>query len=103
MRADNLFANAAIPNEGERFDTLLSHKNLVVERIVSSEFIISETSIQKQDEWVVLLQGEALLDVAGESVSLMAGDYVFLPADVPHTLVRVSQGAVWLAVHLHPE
>ena len=34
---------------------------------------------------------------------LKAGDHVFLPARVPHTVQRVSEGALWLAVHLHPE
>jgi cupin 2 domain-containing protein len=103
MRTGNLFTDAAPPLEGERFETLLSHKNLVVERIVSSALIASQEYVQAQDEWVLLVQGEAVLQVAGESISLRPGDHLFLPAGVPHRVERTSPGAMWLAVHLHPE
>lgn len=103
MQPGNLLADAAPPPEGERFETLLQHKNLVIERIVSSAAITPSESRQSQDEWVVLVQGTADLQVDGEPVSLKSGDYLFLPAGVPHTVERVSQGALWLAVHLHGE
>jgi cupin 2 domain-containing protein len=102
MQTGNLFSEAAPPQKGERFDTILSHKNLVVERIVSSSAITPREYVQLQDEWVLLVQGEAVLKVAGETVSLKSGDYLFLPAGVPHTVERTSEGAMWLAVHLHP-
>lgn len=98
----NLFADAAPPAEGERFETLLKHKNLEVERIVSSTAISASEYVQEQDEWVVLVAGSATLEAGGEILELEAGDYLFLPAGVPHTVRRVSQGALWLAVHLHP-
>ncbi|QLG88996.1 cupin domain-containing protein [Chitinibacter bivalviorum] len=101
MKIDNLFRDTAPPLEGERFETLLSHKGLLIERIISSPRIAATEYIQSQDEWVVLLQGEATLDVAGEQIELKAGDYVFLAAQTPHTVQKVSDGAVWLAVHLH--
>ena len=103
MRTGNLFTDAAPPHKGERFDTILSHRNLVVERIVSSATVIPQEYVQPQDEWVLLVQGEAVLQVAGESISLKAGDHLFLPAGVPHTVERTSEGAMWLTVHLHPE
>lgn len=103
MRTHNLFTDAEPPQEGERFDTLLSHKNLVIERIVSSSATTPHKYVQPQDEWVVLVKGEAVLQVAGESIALTRGDYLFLPAGVPHTVERTSQGALWLAVHLHAE
>jgi len=103
MRFGNLFADALAPDQGEQFETVLSHRNLVIERIVSSAAIASCEYVQPQDEWVLLVQGEAMLQVAGESVSLKSGDYLFLPAREPHSLERVSAGAIWLAVHLHPE
>ena len=103
MTTGNLFADRTPPAQGERFDVLLDHRNLVVERIVSSVDITPQTYVQPQDEWVVLVQGDALLDVEGAPVELKAGDHVFLPAHVPHTVRRVSEGALWLAVHLHPD
>lgn len=97
----NLYEDALPPAKGERFDTLLSHQGLVIERIVSTSRIESQEYVQEQDEWVVLLTGEATLDVAGSKMKLKAGDYLFLPARTPHTVRQVSDGALWLAVHLH--
>jgi cupin 2 domain-containing protein len=102
MQPGNLFDDTAPPVQGERFETLLQHRNLQVERIVSSSRISATQYVQAQDEWVVLLRGTATLNVAGAQVDLRAGDYLFLAAGVAHTVERVSQGALWLAVHLHP-
>ena len=102
MNIGNLFLDAEPPARGERFEALLSHKNLVVERIVSSAENQPAESVQQQDEWVLLIRGTALLSMAGETFSLNAGDYLFIPAGVPHRVEQTSNGALWLAVHLHP-
>ena len=103
MQIGNLFNDAIPPRQGERFDTLLSHRNLVVERILSSADISPAEQCQAQDEWVLLVCGEADLEVAGAPVALKAGDHLFLPAGTPHTVRRVAEGSLWLADHLHPE
>lgn len=59
----NLFQESATPAKGERFDTLLAHGNLVVERIVSSANVTPVECVQPQDEWVVLLRGKATLAI----------------------------------------
>lgn len=97
----NLFDNDEPAGAGERVDVLLAHRNLVVERIVSAADLTPEEYVQSQDEWVVLLRGEAEIVVAGKSEKLEAGDYLFLPAGTPHTVKSASAGALWLAVHLH--
>ena len=99
----NLYADASAPPADERFDVLLRHRNLVVERIVSSAAVEPRSFVQAQDEWVVLIRGTAVLEVAGERLDLAAGDYLFLPAGTEHTVRSASEGALWLAVHLHPE
>ena len=99
----NLFDDAQAPRQGERFDELLRHRNLVVERIVSSAVITPADYVQTQDEWVLLVHGEADLRVAGELRTLKTGDYVFLPAGTPHRVERTQAGTLWLAVHLHPD
>lgn len=101
MPIGNLLADCAPPAAGERLDVLLAHKNLVVERIVSSANMTARKYVQSQDEWVVLVRGEAEMDVAGEALELKAGDYLFLPAGTAHTVKSASEGALWLAVHLH--
>ncbi len=101
MQSGNLFSDAVVPQTGERFDTILAHKNLVVERIVSSAVITPQEYIQSQDEWVLLVQGEAELRVAGALVLLHPGDHIFLPAGTPHTVERTVDGTLWLTIHLH--
>jgi len=91
------------PATGERFETLLQHHNLVIERICSSSDISLTRYVQTQDEWVLLVQGAAIIEIDGKIESLKAGDFVFLPANTPHSVREVSVGALWLAVHLYPE
>jgi len=98
----HLFADAMPPETGERFDTLLQHGRVVIERIVSSDQPDQTPYVQAQDEWVVLLQGEAQLRIDDKIVPLQTGQYLFIPAGTPHTVERTSHGAVWLAVHMHP-
>lgn len=98
----NLFDDAAPPPEGERFEGVASVRNVRVERIVSSASPDPARYVQEQDEWVVLLRGEATLDVDGRAVTLRAGDHLLLPARTPHAVLRTSDGALWLAVHVHP-
>jgi cupin 2 domain-containing protein len=102
MPRANLFVDIVPPATGERFETLLAHGQLVIERIVSSADLAPHTYLQPQDEWVVLLQGEATLQVDGRPVVLAAGDHLFLPAGTPHSVERALAGSLWLAVHLHP-
>lgn len=99
----NLFADSEPPVQGERFETLLNHRNLLIERIVSSTRIESVDYVQEQDEWVLLARGTASMTVAGKALELAAGDHLFLAAGTPHRVERTSDGALWLAVHLHPE
>jgi len=102
VNIQNLFDNTAPPATGERFETLLHHRNLVIEQISSSSDIPLTQYVQTQDEWVLLVQGAADIEIDGQSKPLKSGDYVFLPANTPHCVKRVSEGALWLAVHLHP-
>lgn len=102
MRAGNLFLDAEPPVRGETFETLLAHNNLVVERIVSSAENAPAEYVQRQDEWVVLIRGTAVLSMAGEAFTLAAGDYLFIPAGVSHRVEKTSNGALWLVLHLHP-
>lgn len=101
MQTGNLFSGFSVPQKGEIFETLLSHKNLVIERIVSADELSPKQYRQAQDEWVALLQGTATLEVDGKIIELNTGDYLFLPADTPHAVKRASHGALWLAIHLY--
>ena len=102
----NLFA--ALPpagSAGEAFSTLLERPGLRIERIVST----GQASPpgfwydQADDEWVVVLGGEALLRFADELEArrLRPGDFVAIAAHRRHRVDWTSpdQATVWLAIH----
>jgi mannose-6-phosphate isomerase-like protein (cupin superfamily) len=86
------------PRNGERVEEVARASRFVVEQISSGELDAPVDYLQTHDEWVVVLAGGATLEVRGESLELAAGDWVLLPAGVPHRLVRTERGTSWLAV-----
>jgi cupin 2 domain-containing protein len=72
---------------------------VVVEQILSGQVEGPAAYLLDRDEWVAVLAGGASLEVGGEPVELAAGDWVLLPAGVPHRVVRVEPGTSWLAFH----
>ncbi|MFT7824798.1 MAG: cupin domain-containing protein [Sulfurimonas sp.] len=88
------------PEAGENFTTLLEHKNIKIQRIVSSENPDGITYVQEEDEWVVLLEGEATLYLNGREKTLTRGESLFIPAKTPHKVLKTQRGTLWLAVHI---
>ena len=88
------------PKSGENFTTLLEHKNIKINRIVSASNVKSTEYIQDEDEWLVLIEGEATLLVNKEEKILQKGDTLFIPAKSPHTVLKTEEGTVWLTVHI---
>ena len=91
------------PREGERFVPLLTHRGVVIEEILSSDTPSTEEQVQDHDEWVVLLDGMAVLEVDGARLSLVPGEHLAIPAGTPHRVLTTAQGTRWLAVHIHGE
>ena len=88
------------PESGENFTTLLEHKNIKINRIVSASNVKSTEYIQDEDEWLVLIEGKATLLVNKEEKILQKGDTLFIPAKTPHTVLKTEEGTVWLTVHI---
>jgi cupin 2 domain-containing protein len=99
LQRGNLYGGEQ-PEQGELFKTLSKVRQVKIERILSSERPDSTLYDQAHDEWVVLLRGQATLEVAGETVELVEGDYLVLAAHTPHRVLAASAGALWLAVHV---
>lgn len=99
----NLLAALPQPETGEDFQTLLARGGVHIERIVSSPHPEPTRYDQPHDEWVLLLQGQATLDLAGAPVRLGPGDHLLIPAHCPHRVLSTSDRprCVWLAVHIH--
>jgi cupin 2 domain-containing protein len=95
----NLF-DYGIPTTGENFTTLLGHKNIKISRIISSDNIETKRYIQDEDEWVVVLEGEALLQIDGEDRRMIRGDMLMIPAKTPHKVLQTQKGTLWLAIYI---
>ncbi len=92
-----------VPPQGERFERLLRCQNVEIESIISSNSPEQDLYQQSQDEWVLLLEGEATLEIDGEPCKLQAGEWLFLPSQQPHRVLSTSSGARWLAIHIYPK
>ena len=88
------------PESGENFTTLLEYKNIKINRIVSSSDVKPIEYIQDEDEWLVLLEGEATLLINNEEKIVTKGETLFIPAKVPHKVLKTNNGTVWLTVHV---
>lgn len=95
----NIF-DTITPQTNENFTTLLEHKNIKINRVVSSDNVEPIEYIQEEDEWLVLLEGEATLRIENEEKKLSKGDTLFIPAKVPHTVLKTKAGTIWLTVHI---
>jgi len=104
MTTGNLYADLTDLAAGETFDDLWRQGHLRIERILSSAQPEPVLYLQEQDEWVLLLEGQALLEVNGERINLVAGDYLLIPARTPHRVLATHPDprCLWLAVHLYP-
>lgn len=92
------------PSKYEIFDELYSSGDFLIERIISSGQTTPEGKWleQDRDEWVVLLEGSALLSFEnGENIDLQKGDYIFIHAHTRHRVDSTSSDpqCLWLAVH----
>ena len=90
-----------LPNlDSESFQTILSHKNVEIKTIVSNTLSTPQTFIQECDEWVVVLQGCAKIEMSGIIHKLKKGNTLFIPANTKHTLLKTKKVVVWLAVYI---
>lgn len=89
------------PETGEISEEPARFGNVVIEHILSGDLEEPVDYDQTQDEWVLVLEGAAVMQVADERLEMTSGDWVFLPAHVQHRLVETRPGTSWLAVHRH--
>jgi len=96
----NLF-DATIPLQDETFSTLLEHKNVKIVRIVSSSNLEVCEYLQREDEWVVVVQGKANILTDNQEKTLYQGDSLFIPSQTKHSVQSVEDGTIWLAIHIY--
>lgn len=103
IKVENIFAEIPGSSGQEQFLALFENKSVKIERIVSKNHS-SPAGFwydQDEDEWVIVLRGEATLEFeGGEFVRMKEGDYVMIPRHVRHRVQQTSTETIWLAVHL---
>ena len=104
----NIFNNIPAILPEELTENLLVQENLKIERIISQghKTPVGEWYEQAWDEWVLLLQGEAILAYEdGNKVNMKTGDYLHIPSHVRHRVewTQANVKTIWLAIHIkHP-
>lgn len=98
IRINNLYEGETPTENNEVFSTLFHNDTLKIESIRSSLKIPGQLYDQNQDEWVLLLKGEAQLEIIDDIRPMRSGDYLFIPKHTPHRVLRTSENALWLAV-----
>lgn len=96
----NLFENLNVPQIGENFETLYKKDGVLIERIVSSDKLEQKEYNQPYDEWLILLEGEARMQIKDKTVVLKKGDTQLIQKDTPHQVLATKKGTVWLCIHL---
>jgi cupin 2 domain-containing protein len=102
MVNDNLLENIPVNLQEEIFQNILSHKEIKIERIISKGHC-SEPDFwydQDQNEWVLLIKGEAKLQFEKNIKHLLPGDYVNIPAHTRHRVewTTPKEETIWLAI-----
>jgi cupin 2 domain-containing protein len=98
ININNLYEGDYPAENNEVFSILFQNRTLKIESIRSSLKTAGELYDQDQDEWVLLLKGEAQMEIIDEIRSIRAGDYLFLPKHTLHRVISTSDNALWLGV-----
>ena len=90
----NIFSEIPDRLKDELFEDIISSKNIKIERIISDGHTSPKNGWyeSKQNEWVILLQGEAILSFdKGDDLTLNVGDYVNIPSLKKHKVSYTSK------------
>jgi cupin 2 domain-containing protein len=88
------------PKNGEIFEVLHKQKNIEITHIVSSSKLPDIEYDQDKDEFVIVLEGEVVLDIEGEKICLKKGEYTFIKAHAKHRVLSSKENTHWLAIYI---
>ncbi len=99
----NIFEEVPIDLSEEVLDVIANKGTTRIERIISNGHSSPENFWydQKDDEFVILLSGSAIVRFEDKTVDLTPGDYLLIPAHTRHRVesTNAEEESVWLAVH----
>ena len=98
----NIYENILINKENEEFIQILKNENIRVERIVSNGQTSKDNFWyeQEENEFVLLLEGDAILEFEDKELSLKKGDFINIEAKRKHRVKYTSKDkpTIWLAI-----
>ena len=84
----------------EEIKPLFKTDTVLINQILSHQLERSAWYQQKEDEWLVLIEGEAVLEFENKMIHLKRGDTLLIPAQQRHRVLKTSTDALWLTVHM---
>ena len=103
MKSRNIYKQIPDDLSEEIYELLVQGSHVKIERIISMGHKSPETGWydQEQNEWVLVLKGEASIAFENEAVvNLEQGDYINIPAHKKHRVISTSPKSetIWLAI-----
>jgi cupin 2 domain-containing protein len=99
----NLLADLPTDLPEELFTTLLQVPGIRIERIASTGHCSPDGFWYDQPtgEWVIVLNGAAMIELEDNTVEMKPGDYLNIPALKKHRVAWTTpdEPTIWLAVH----
>lgn len=101
----NIFAHIPAQISEEIIENLVNNDIIRIERIISKGHITpyEQWYDQSHYEWILLLQGQALLGYKepDQAIKLVQGDYLLIPAHQKHRVewTTPDELTIWLAIH----
>lgn len=96
----NFFDDIKPPKNGEIFKTLYEKNGVSIEKIISSNKQSGKLYNQNYDEWVMVVEGEAVLELKEQKRTLRKGDFLLIVKNTPHRVLETKEGTLWLCVHI---
>ena len=64
------------------------------------ENVVKSVGVFCENEWVILLEGEASIEFEDKTIHLKKGDYINIPSHQKHKVIKTSKNppAIWLAI-----
>lgn len=102
MEKSNILGNILIDKKSEQFYEIMKNENVRIETIVSNGQKSDKDFWYDQDEneFVMLVEGYAILEFEDKEIEMMKGDFLEIPKHCKHRVAMTSttEPTIWLAV-----